>query len=250
MNDTAMEPTNHYKFSCMVVDDEEHALNQLTRSISQIPLLQLLYAVHNPIEALEILNKQEIDIVFLDVEMPYMNGIEFAKIIGQKTQVILCTAHMHYAVDGFDAAVLDYLLKPVTYPRLIKAVDKAIERIKLLKRPTVNDPNDCFFIKADAKHRSVQVNFADIEYIERVENYSCIYVSGEKKLALQSLTKLMEQLPPGRFIRVHASFIVPVRNIAYIDANELTLKKPVRRIPISAKYKQQVSEMINAGGKM
>lgn len=228
----------------MVVDDEEHAIVQLTRSIEQISCLKLLYSVSNPTDALEILNNQHIDIVFLDVEMPYINGIEFARIAGQKTHIILCTAHMQYAVEGFEVNVLDYLLKPVTYARLLKAVEKVVAKAK--DEQAVPQKNDCFFIKADIKHRFVQINFSDIEYIERTENYSCIYVSGEKKYTLHSLTKLMEYLPAERFVRVHASFIVPLRNIAYVDANSLTLKKPVFTIPVSSKYKQELLAMIKA----
>lgn len=231
--------------TCMIVDDEEHAITQLTRSIEQIGYLRLLYSVTNPIEALEILNKQQVDIVFLDVEMPYINGIEFAKIATGKTHIILCTAHMQYAVEGFEVNVLDYLLKPVTYIRLLKAVEKVVAKVNIGQKLHA-DKNDCFFIKADVKHRYVQINFSDIEYIERTENYSCIYISGEKKYTLYSLTKMMDYLPSEKFIRVHASFIVPLRNISYVDANSLALKKPAITIPVSSKYKHELLAMIKA----
>lgn len=243
---TSLANTRQKIYTCMAVDDEEHALTQLVRNIEQVPFLQLAYALTSPVEAMAILNTRHIDILFLDVEMPYLNGIEFAKMISEKAQVILCTAHMQYAVAGFEANVQDYLLKPVTYSRLLKAVNKVIETIRLKNIESQLPAADCIFIKADVKHRLVQVNFTEIEFIERVENYSCLHISEEKRLTLLSLTKLEELLPAQQFIRVHASYIVPVRNIAFLDANSLTLKQPAQQIPISAKYKQHISNRINS----
>lgn len=236
---------------CIIVDDELHAINTIQTYVEKVPYLHLVAALTNPLQAIEIINTQKIDLVFLDVQMPEISGIDFIKAINGKTQIILVTAYSNYALDGFDLNVVDYLLKPVIFSRFLQAVQKVAGVIPADAAKNTNAvtaaPDDFFFVKSEVKGKMVKINFDDIEYIESLKNYVAIYYNGKKILALQSLKDIDDKLPQNKFIRVHRSFIIPLSRIAGIEGNIVRLKNVSAEILIGETYKAHfIDRMKNA----
>jgi two-component system LytT family response regulator len=230
----------------MVVDDEQHAVDLLVHHIKQTPFLTLVHHTTNPVEAIQKLNTQKIDLVFLDVQMPQLSGLEFIKATKGKCHVILCTAFPQYALEGFDHDVVDYLLKPVTYARFIKGAQKALNTLSVQSPAVVptGAAETHIFIKTENKGKLLKINFDDIDFVEGQKNYVAFHTGGQKILALLGMKEAMDMLPLSRFIRVHNSFIVPVEKISMIEGNMLGLKNSNRVIPIGITYKENVVETL------
>ncbi len=162
---------------CLVVDDEQHAIDILVHYIGQTSYLQLVSSTTNPVEALQTVVTQNIDLVFLDIQMPELSGIDFIKAINGKAKVILTTAYSEFAIEGFELAVVDYLLKPVRFPRFLTAVQKAVKAIseKTVDIEIKNEDN-YIFVKTESKGKLLKINLDDIEYIEGMKNYVAIYI--------------------------------------------------------------------------
>jgi DNA-binding LytR/AlgR family response regulator len=233
---------------CLAIDDEMLALDLLEDNIKKVPFLELVKTCRNAIEALEILRTQSIDLIFLDIQMPDISGIQMLKSLHHKPLVIFTTAFSNYATEGFDLDVIDYLLKPYSFERFLKAVNKAHEHMDLLVRASTQantkepgaSPN-FLFVKAD--YKLYKINLKDILYIEGLKDYVKIYV-GEKPIVTQmSMKALEEKLPPHEFIRVHRSFIVAFNKIDFIQKQILTIGK--KEIPISEHYRDQLFKIIN-----
>jgi two-component system LytT family response regulator len=231
--------------TCMVVDDEQHAVDLLVHHVKQTPFLSLVHHTTNPVEALQKLSTQKIDLVFLDVQMPQLSGLEFIKATRGQCHVILCTAYPQYALEGFDHDVVDYLLKPVTYARFIKGAQKALNLLSTQQPATPTGTAEThIFIKTENKGKLLKINFEDIDFIEGQKNYVAIYTGDKKVMSLLGLKEMMEMLPASRFIRVHNSFIVPVEKITMIEGNMLGLKDSPKLIPIGITYKDNVVETL------
>lgn len=232
--------------TCMVVDDEQHAVDLLVHHVKQTPFLSLVYHTTNPVDAIQQLNMQKIDLVFLDVQMPQLSGLEFIKATRGKCHVILCTAFPQYALEGFDHDVVDYLLKPVTYARFIKGAQKALNMLSVQQPsvPAVGTGETHIFIKTENKGKLLKVNFDDIDFIEGQKNYVAFHTGGQKVLALLGMKEVMEMLPAKRFMRVHNSFIVPLEKISMIEGNMLSLRNHTKAIPIGITYKDHVVETL------
>src|SRR4030095_4782053 len=186
--------------NCIVVDDEQHAIDILLHYINQTPHLNAVASTTNPIEALQVVANQDIDLVFLDIHMPELSGIDFIKTIQGKSKVILTTAYSEFALEGYELDVVDYLLKPIRLPRFLTAVQKAA---KALKEKGIEDiEDDYIFVKTESKGKLLKINLADIDYIEGMKNYVAIHCGGSKIMVYTAMKEIEDRLPPKQFMRV------------------------------------------------
>ena len=233
--------------TCIIVDDEQHAIDILVHYVKQTPYINLVGTTTNPLEALQIVNTQQVDLVFLDVQMPELSGIDFVKAINGKCKIILTTAYSEFALEGFDLDVVDYLLKPIRLPRFLQAVQKAINLIKDASAQHAvleNEEDDYLFVKTESKGKLLKINLADIDYIEGMKNYVAIYRTGQKTLVYTSLKEMEERLPQKRFMRVHKSFIIPIGKIIGIEGNILRLQNVQAEVLIGESYKNDLMELV------
>src|ERR1700754_110712 len=232
--------------NCVIVDDEPLAREGLADYVKEIDFLQLAGVCINPVELGKLLGSQKIDLMFLDIQMPKMNGIDFLRILPNPPMVIITTAFSEYALDGFQLNVLDYLLKPITFDRFFKAVVRARDYHLLTTKPASADPTslqrgeDFVFIKRSNKFE--KIHFADILYIEALQNYVAIYTTRGKFLTLLYLKNIEQNLDNKAFIRVHKSYIVPIARIDSIDGNEIRIAE--HRVPVSRNYRELVIRQV------
>jgi DNA-binding LytR/AlgR family response regulator len=228
---------------CFVVDDEPLARECITNYIKEVDFLELAGTCSNPVELTAAMGKQEVELVFLDIQMPVINGIDFLKMTSRLPMVIITTAYPSYALEGFQLDVLDYLVKPITFNRFLKAVTKARDYQQLLNKPeaTGSQPAaDYFFIKCDYKYEKIY--FSDILYIEAMQNYVTIYTQKGKYMTLLYLKNIEENLDKQSFVRVHKSYLVSIPKIESIENNEIVIGS--FRIPISRNYRDEVIERV------
>jgi DNA-binding LytR/AlgR family response regulator len=226
------------KLKCIVTDDEPMARKGLQGYIEKIDFLELTAVCENAIELNSAFKKQPVDLLFLDIEMPYMTGIEFLKNLQSPPKVIFTTAYDKYAIQGFELEVLDYLLKPISFERFLKAANKAYDHFKL--NANAEPEQDHLFVKADNKLEKIR--FDEILFIEALENYIGIYTSGKKLITHSTLKALQEKLPSQKFIQPHKSFIVAIDKINSIEGNVLHVQQ--YQVPISKYQKEEVLEKI------
>lgn len=219
--------------TCIAIDDEPLALEILKKYIAKIYFLDLKGTFTDPFEAKKILDETPVDILFLDIQMPDINGIEFSKTVNKKnTAVVFTTAYSEYAVDGFNVDAIDYLLKPIEYDRFLKAVYKAKEYIDYLGSQELQD--GYIFVKSD--YQMVKVNLKDIIYIEGLDDYIKIYLPQKSILTLMTLKTISSKLPSKEFIRVHRSYIVPITKIENISKSKIKIAD--KEIPIGVSYSE------------
>jgi DNA-binding LytR/AlgR family response regulator len=219
--------------TCIAIDDEPLALELLKKHISKIYFLELRGAFTDPFEAKKMLDESNIDILFLDIQMPDISGIEFSKIINKKnTAVIFTTAFSEYAVEGFNVDAIDYLLKPIEYDRFLKSVYKAKEYIDYLSDLELQ--GGYIFVKSD--YQMAKINLKDILYIEGLDDYIKIYLPQKSVLTLMTLKTIAQRLPSREFIRIHRSFIVPVSRIHNISKSKVKIGD--KEIPIGISYSE------------
>ncbi|TDO20895.1 LytR/AlgR family response regulator transcription factor [Pedobacter duraquae] len=234
--------------NCMVIDDEPLALSLLSDYISKMPNLTLVRAVSNPLAAISYLKIEEIDLIFLDMQMPELNGIDFLNLLQKKCMVIVTTAYSEYALDGYKYQVIDYLLKPITMARFIVAIEKAVERSKMnkaladatLSSGTINH----IFIKTE--NRIIRIDLSDIYYFEGARDYVVIHTETETILTLQSMKSIQQSLPADQFIRVHKSYIIAFDKIRFIERGRISIKEKL--IPVSETYKDNFFKRIGRDG--
>lgn len=228
--------------NCIIVDDEPLAREGLGNYVREVDFLQLAGTCENPLELMKLLDRQPADLIFLDIQMPKMNGIEFLKIMQKPPMVIITTAYPTYALESFQLDVLDYLLKPITFERFFKAASKARDYHRLLTKPASADvikterPDDYFFIKCGSKYEKVPLD--EILFVEGMQNYVNIFTMKGKYVTMLSLKNLEENLAGKAFIRVHKSYIVAINKIDGIEGNEIFIQ--TSKIPISRNYREQV----------
>ena len=232
---------------CIAVDDEPWALALVEDYIKKIPFLELVYKSNSAIEALEYLKQAEVDLLFLDIQMPELTGMQFLKIAQNKIPVILTTAYSEYALEGYEHNVVDYLLKPISFDRFYKAAEKARQMISGNKKTTETTSiqpetmNDFLFIKTDSK--LVRVSYEDILFVEGLKDYLSVVTKEEKLITLQSLKNMEEILPDSNFIRVHKSYIVALNKIDTLEKNRIFIGESV--IPIGETYKENFLKRIS-----
>lgn len=230
--------------NCIVVDDEQHAIDILMHYISQTPMLNLVAATTNPIEAMQIVATQKVELVFLDVHMPEISGIDFIKAINGKAKVILTTAYSEFALEGYDLDVVDYLLKPIRLPRFLAAVQKAAKAVKDEPDERIGEDDDYIFVKTESKGKLLKINLADIDYIEGMKNYVAFHCNGIKTLVYAGMKEIEERLPSRQFIRVHKSYIIHIDRITGIEGNRVLLKGIKADIMIGENYKNDLMERV------
>ena len=233
---------------CLVVDDEPLALHILEDYISKVPFLQLIKVTTNPIEALQLVQEGGIDLVFLDVQMPELTGIQFLRIANGKTKVILTTAYPQYALEGYELDVIDYLLKPIAFERFFKSVQKAqgiiqpSAKIEAKPEPAQNDfLSDFIFVKTEHKIQKVYLN--DILFIEGLKDYISIFTPAERIITLQNMKRMEDALPERHFIRVHKSYIVSLNKIDSIERSRIFIGDKV--IPVGDTYREEFFKIVD-----
>lgn len=223
--------------NCILIDDELPALDLLEDNIKQIPYLNIVAACRKPMEALEILKTQKVDLMFLDIQMPGINGLDLLRSISNPPMVILVTAYGEHALDGFDLDVVDYLVKPVPFFRLLKAVQKAHELFQL-RQPTGRssvEENDHVFVNAN--YSLVKIRIQDITFIEGMKDYVRINIEGGKPVITRmGLKNIEERLGTGRFMRVHKSYIISLDKIESVQKTQMMIGGI--EIPIGEGYRQ------------
>lgn len=235
--------------TCLIVEDEPLARNLLTDYVKKVPYLNLVQACSNPMDALEVLRNNPVEILFLDIQMPEITGITLLKVLQKKPLVILTTAYSEYAIESYELDVVDYLLKPITFDRFLKAVDKASQRLNNSataspspQEKVVHDTSSPFvFVKDGTK--LVKVNFDDILYVEGLKDYVTIHTRQQKIVSLQRLKSLEMQLPADKFIRIHHSYIIALKAIDAIHKGEVQIGTAF--IPISDTYRKTFKDFID-----
>ncbi len=225
---------------CLAVDDEPLALDLLEDNIRQVSFLTLVGKCKNAIEAIAVLQKEQVDLLFLDVQMPGLTGIQLLKNLKTQPMVIFITAYKNYAVEGFELDILDYLVKPVPFERFLKSVTKALEFSNLSKKEQKS--REYLFVNAD--YTLLKVTIKDIIYIEGLKDYIKIFLSSSSKPVITrlSMKSMEESLPSEQFIRTHKSYIVSIDHIISIRKNRIKLKDT--DIPLSDHYKESVMNLI------
>ncbi len=225
------------KLKCIIIDDEPVARKVLQEFIEEIDYLELTGFAENPLKAMSLLDNH-IDIIFLDINMPKLNGIDFLKTAKLNAAIIMTTAYADFAVEAFGLDVLDYLVKPIGFDRFLKACNKAKEAIELRKLKPVqpSPPNDYFFIKCD--NQIEKIFYDDLIYAEAMMNYVMLYTATKKMMVYITIKSLEEQLPAHSFIKVHKSFIVNSQKIKSIEGN--TLDVGIEKITISQNLRETV----------
>src|SRR5215203_4547384 len=222
--------------NCMVIDDEHLAIQLLENHISKVSFLQLTSTFQNPLDAVINITANPVDLIFLDIQMPQLTGVQFMKLLQNRAQVIITSAYQEYAIEGFEHNVVDYLLKPISFERFFRAVEKAhhlknpSQKLeKMLEHPATGG---YIFIKVETK--MVRVELDDILFIEGLKNYVSIQTKIKKIVTLQVMKQLEEILPSNRFLRVHKSYIVSLDKINSIERQEIYIGD--RIIPIGVTY--------------
>jgi two-component system LytT family response regulator len=230
------------KLKCLIIDDKPLAVDLLADYTRKIPFLELIATTNNPVEGLSILKTEEIDLVFLDIQMPELSGLQFIEAAGPDLKVVLTTAYSEYAINGYEHDVVDYLLKPISFERFYRAANKALKVHEkttgnILDVPSTKIQNaEYFFVKADSKLQ--KVNFADIIYVQGLQNYVVIHTINEKIISLQPLKRIEEQFPQNTFIRIHKSYIVSINYISHIGRNSIYMGNTELIVPIGNTYKE------------
>jgi len=232
--------------NCAVVDDEPLALALLTDYIAKVPGLYLVEATSDPIKALNLGKSGAVELIFLDMQMPELNGLQFMRILQKKCRVIITTAYTEYALEGYEHHVIDYLLKPIMLDRFMIAAEKAQELFNSLQTGqdvqtgSVSPASGYIFVKTD--YRIVKIDLNDIYYLEGARDYVIIHTVTDKILTLQSMKSLEEQLPKNDFVRVHKSYVIALNKIIFIERGRISINQQL--IPVSDTYRSQLYNRI------
>ncbi len=228
----------------IAIDDEPLALQLITGYISRTPFLDLRGEFNNPLDAMEMIDREKIELLFLDIQMPDLTGLEFLRALKNRPKVIFTTAFTKYALEGFKLDAIDYLLKPFNYEEFLKASEKARRIIDLEKKALnqVEANQDFLFLKSEYKIR--RINFNDITYIEGLKDYVKVYTAHDSKpiLSLTSMKSILNKLPANRFMRVHRSYIVNLEKIETLERSRIVFGK--KYIPVSDQYKEAFQEFL------
>lgn len=228
------------KIKCIIVDDEPVAREIINSFVGKIHNLELVALCKNASEAFEVLNRETIDLLFLDINMPEISGLSLAKSIHHKTKVIFTTAYREYAIEGFDLQVVDYLLKPIAFDRFLKAVQKYFDlhtaKETPIKHVEVQERNDFIFVRSDRK--MVKVRFEDILYVESLSDYVKIYTREQTIVTRETISNIESKLPNKSFVRTHRSYIASIQGINSYTNEFVEIGK--KAIPISRSYKENV----------
>jgi DNA-binding LytR/AlgR family response regulator len=231
------------KLNCLIVDDEPLARKGMEEYVKEAPFLELVGASENALKASAVLKDVPVDLMLLDIQMPKLSGIDFLKTLKNPPLIIFTTAYPQYALESYELDVIDYLVKPIPFERFLKAAQKAFDYYTLKQKKETSASATFFFIKCD--HKYEKINYADVLYVEAMQNYCILHVPGRKLISYITLSGLQEQLPPNQFLKVHKSFIVAVQQITAIEDGQLVIGNV--RIPISRNLREEVMNRIMGG---
>lgn len=233
------------KINCAIIDDEPLARDLLESYVNKTPFLTLAGKYGSAVEAMSDVKEQHIQLLFLDIQMPDLNGIEFSRLVPPETRIIFTTAFQQYALDGFRVNALDYLMKPINYNEFLQSASKALEWFTLVEKDHASPtPADFIYVKSD--YKLIQIKLKDILYIEGLKDYLKIYLEDQPRpiLSLLSMKNMEERLPHPQFMRVHRSYIVQMAKVKVLDKTQIILGKS--RIPISDSYRNEIMQYLNA----
>ncbi len=230
----------------IIVDDEFPARKLLSEYVAKLPNLKLVGVCEDAVQAMELLQKEEVDLILTDIQMPDLSGLDFFRSLKDKPLVIFTTAYKEYALDSYELEAVDYLLKPIPFPRFVQAINKVTERLSLRRQASSQEASkterkDYFMVKAD--YKLYRVDFASIIYIEGQSEYVTFHLKEKKRItAYYSLKKLEEELPTDKFVRIHKSYIVSIANIEAVEGNMVLIAG--QRLSIGKNYKELLLERL------
>lgn len=222
------------KIKCMIVDDEPPAIRLLEKYVAKVSFLELVFTTTNSLEALSFLERNQVDVIFLDIQMPHLTGLQLSKIIDAKTNVIFTTAYPQFALESYNVNAVDYLLKPFDFERFYKAISKLKIEEKQVEK-SIN--SDFIFIKTDGKNNLNKVNIQDIYYIESLKNYVAIHLKNNEIITYNTLKNIKEILPENKFVQIHKSFIIAIYHIEKTTTNSVFMID--KELPIGNSYKNE-----------
>lgn len=230
------------KIKCLIVDDEPVALDILENHLSKIEKIDIVGRCQNATEAFNLINANQVDLIFLDINMPGITGISFAKSINRNIKIIFTTAYREYAIEGFDLHAVDYLLKPISFPRLLDAVNNFQEiHLKVKEQEGINEKNAEFiFVKIDRKMH--KIDFSKILWIESLSDYLKLETTEGTKVTRETISSIEEKLPGSKFLRIHRSFIIAIERIESYSYEEVIIEN--KSIPVSRTYKENVLKVL------
>lgn len=229
------------KIRCLLIDDEPIALEILKKHIQKLENLEISGICANAVEAFELLRKHPVDLIFLDIQMPKITGIDFLRALKNPPKVIIVSAYRNYALEGFELDVMDYLLKPVSFERFLKAIDKYYNRSYtsvIEKNASTEAENIEKFIWVRADRKNLKINVSDIRYVEGLKDYVKIYLKDQMVISKASLKEMEEKLPAGRFLRIHRSYLVSVQKIRAFTHEHVEVDRNI--LPIGISYRASV----------
>lgn len=223
-----------------IIDDEPIAHRIIESYCEHLSYLQKVGNCYNAFEAMDLLNKTKVDLIFLDINMPKLSGFELLKTMANPPKVIVTSAHQEFALEGYELNILDYLLKPFSLERFLKAMSKTITPPKIKNEaPTLENKNDSFFLKGDKKIHQIHID--DILFIEAYGNYTKVYLREEMIISHEKISTLETLLPSKNFLRVHKSFIIAINKIKLIEGNRITIDKHI--VPVGQTYKNNLKRL-------
>ncbi|WP_271406042.1 LytR/AlgR family response regulator transcription factor [Tenacibaculum soleae] len=226
--------------NCVIIDDEPLAINVIKNHLQEFKNIVIIDTFNNPIEAMHTIESNKIDVIFLDINMPKMSGLEFLRNTKIKPYVIITTAYREFAIEGYDLDVLDYLVKPIPFPRFLKTINKLTQRIQSNNTDIEITKNSHIFLKVDKK--LVKIKHNDILYIESLKDYIKVTTTEDNYVVHKSLTSITEELPSEYFLRIHRSYTIASDKVNYIEGNSLNINN--KRIPIGRKYLNITKQII------
>lgn len=237
--------------TCIIIDDEASAINVLKRYVADIPNLTLLETFQNSVDGLQYVNNNKVDLIYLDINMPNLNGISFLNLLNNRCKVILTTAYSEYALESYKYDVIDYLLKPISFENFLKASIKALGKSALEENqaiPTKKQVEDEYImVQTENKGKYKKINFVDINYAEAMLNYAAIVtLDGERVVLHISMKELIEKLPEHLFVRIHKSYIVALKQIKYIEAGEVALLSSEQMLPLGVTFKEKLFKILES----
>lgn len=235
-------------FRCLLIDDEPPALDVLRTYIQSTPMLQVVGECHNALAAFERLRETQVDLIFLDIQMPRLLGTEFLKALSHPPRIIFTTAFRDYAVDGFELGAIDYLLKPFSFERFLKAVHKVLELehkpLSATREAVISHSDKFLYVRADRKMVKVMVN--EILYVESLKDYVRIFTANQQIITKQTISSLEDMLPDDEFLRIHRSFIVPIKRIDSYNQHAVFIGKT--ELPVGPLYKNELMKRLHQMG--
>lgn len=228
------------KLNCLIIDDEPVARNGMEEYVREVDFLNLVAKCENPLKAASYLKEQRIDLLLLDIHMPKLSGIEFLKTLKDPPMAIFTTAYSEYALEGYSLDIIDYLMKPVSFDRFLRAVQKASDFFSL-KHQIRPVEQEYFFIKCDSKYE--RINFSELLFVESLQNYVVIHTAERKYITYLTLSAVEEQLPQQQFMKIHKSYLIALNKVKAIEGNEVVLHNN-HHIPISRALKDEVMNRI------